>query len=79
MLAEDWFIDHPMITPDGKVTDVAKFVNRLEGTARKLRQDLGLDPQSQAKLQSERAQATLYTFDIDALIDAGTEAIEARG
>lgn len=78
LLAEDWFVDHPMIEPDGKVTDVAKFVNKLEGTAQRMRQELGLTPMSQAKLATERAQATRHSFDISKLIDAGAEAIEAR-
>ena len=78
LLLEAWLDEHEFIDGDGKPTGPAQLVTRYEKLAMALRSRLGLDPQSQAQLQSLRAEATLTTFDLEALRKRGREAIVER-
>jgi len=78
VLLEEWLDEHDFIDGEGKPTAPAQLVTRYEKLAMALRARLGLDPLSQAQLQSSRAQATLSTYDIEELRARGREVIELR-
>ena len=78
VLLEAWLDEHGFIDEHGKPTAPAQLVTRYEKLAMALRSRLGLDPQSQAQLQSSRALATLTTFDLEALRERGREAMLER-
>ena len=78
LLLEVWFDEHELIDSDGKVPAAAQLVTRFEKLAMSLRTRLGLDPQSQAYLQSSRADAARTTYDLEALRERGREAMIER-
>ncbi len=78
LLLEDWLDEHDFIDVDGKPTAPAQLVTRYEKLAMALRARLGLDPQSQAQLQSSRADAAKVTYDLEALREKGREAMLER-
>lgn len=78
LLLEAWLDEHDFIDGDGKPTAPAQLVTRYEKLALNLRARLGLDPQSQAQLQSSRADAAKVTFDLEALREKGREAMLER-
>ena len=78
LLLEAWLDEHDFIDGDGKPTAPAQLVTRYEKLALNLRARLGLDPLSQAQLQTTRGQATLVSYDIEELRARGREVIELR-
>ncbi len=79
LLLEAWLDEHGFIDGDGKPTAPAQLVTRYEKLALNLRARLGLDPLSQAQLQTTRGQATLVSYDIEELRARGREVMELRG
>ncbi len=77
LLIEAWLDEHEFIEPDGKLPAAAQLVNQFEKLAMSLRTRLGLDPQSQAQLQSGRAEAAKVTYDLDELRRKGREVLES--
>ncbi len=79
LLLEAWLDEHDFIDGDGKPTAPAQLVTRYEKLALNLRARLGLDPLSQAQLQTTRGQATLVSYDIEELRARGREVMALRG
>lgn len=79
LLLQEYFAEHRLVDEDGDVVPVTRFVHQFEKLAMQMREKLGLDPKSEADLITSRAEATRHSFDINALIDAGAEALESRG
>lgn len=79
MLLEEWLEEHPLVSEDGDLAPVARYVGQFERLAADLRGRLGLDPKSEADLASSRARATLDAFDIEELRSRGREVTEHRG
>ena len=79
LLLEAWLDEHGFIDKDGKPTAPAQLVTRYEKLALNLRARLGLDPLSQAQLQTTRGQATLVSYDIEELRARGREVMALRG
>ncbi len=78
LLLEAWLDEHDFIDGDGKPTAPAQLVTRYEKLALNLRARLGLDPLSQAQLQTTRGQATLVSYDIEELRARGREVMALR-
>ena len=78
LLLEAWLDEHGFIDGDGKPTAPAQLVTRYEKLALNLRARLGLDPLSQAQLQTTRGQATLVSYDIEELRARGREVMALR-
>ena len=78
LLLEAWLDEYDFIDEEGNPTAPAMLVTRYEGLALNLRARLGLDPQSQAQLQKDRADAAKVTFDLEALREKGREAMLER-
>ena len=78
LLLEAWLDEYDFIDEEGNPTAPAQLVTRYEKLALNLRARLGLDPQSQAQLQSFRADAAKVTFDLEALREKGREAMLER-
>jgi len=78
LLLEAWLDEHGFIDEDGRMPAAAQLTTRFEKLALSLRTRLGLDPQSQAQLQSSRADAARTTYDLEALTDRGREAMVER-
>ncbi len=78
LLLEAWLDEHGFIDGDGKPTAPAQLVTRYETLALNLRARLGLDPLSQAQLQTTRGQATLVSYDIEELRARGREVMALR-
>lgn len=76
LLIEAWLDQHHFIDAEGKLPPAAQLVNQFEKLAMSLRTRLGLDPQSQAQLQSSRADAAKVTYDLDELRRKGREILE---
>lgn len=77
-LLEEWFADHRLVTEDGEVAPVTRFLVQFEKLAIQLRSKLGLDPRSEAELATSRAEATASVYDLDALRERGREAMALR-
>ena len=78
LLLEAWLDEHDFIDGEGKPTAPAQLVTRYEKLALNLRARLGLDPLSQAQLQTTRGQATLVSYDIEELRARGREVMALR-
>ncbi len=78
LMLESWLDEYDFLDVDGKPTAPAQLVTRYEKLAMALRARLGLDPQSQAQLQSSRADAAKVTYDLEALRERGREAMLER-
>ena len=78
LLLEAWLDEHGFIDGEGKPTAPAQLVTRYEKLALNLRARLGLDPLSQAQLQTTRGQATLVSYDIEELRARGREVMARR-
>ena len=76
LLVEAWLEENELIDPDGKIVPAAQLANQFEKLAMSLRTRLGLDPQSQARLQAGRAEAAKVTYDLDELRRKGREVLE---
>lgn len=75
---EDWLVDRGLLGDDGDPRPATELLLKLERQAADLRARLGLDPRSDAQLSRERTDATRSAVDLDAVRQAGRQAIEAR-
>lgn len=78
LLLEAWIDENGFFDEDGKPTPAATLTTRFEKLAQSLRSRLGLDPVSQAQLATDRANATMASFDLEALRNRGREILNAR-
>jgi hypothetical protein len=59
-------------------TVLLSWATRVEASAQRMRERLGLDPKAEAELARERADATHATFDLEAVLAKGREVIASR-
>lgn len=77
-LVMGWLDEHGLLDEDGKPRPATNLLDRLEGRAASLRQDLGRTPQALAKLLSVVAQTGHDPGGLDALREEGRRILRAR-
>ena len=76
LLFDSYLQDHEPWSEEG--LKVAGWVHRVESSAQRMRERLGLDPKAESELARERAEATHASFDLEKLRERGREVIAAR-
>ena len=77
LLLAQWQAEHGLLDDTGNVRN-GQHVAQFERLAESARARLGLDPQSEAQLLRDQADATRSAFDLDEIRRRGREALEAR-
>ena len=78
-LLRQWIADQGIFDDEGAPRSGAlQWLRAFEGQAVEARKVLGLDPRAHAELVKSRAEATSHTFDVQALMAQGRQALEAR-
>jgi hypothetical protein len=73
-----WYAKEGFLNADGSIRGPADQLTRFEGSAARLRTELGLTPLSDAQLQKTRAEATHTVIDLEAIRTRGREAWARR-
>jgi hypothetical protein len=78
LLLAGYVDDHGPIDDEGKVLPAVAQLDRYERLAMKHREQLGIDPTSALRMLRDRLSAESQKADLDAVMSAGREAINAR-
>ncbi len=65
-----WLDEVGLLDENGEVRGAVRSLERVESTAARLRERLGLDPRADAELAIVRGQASRSRSDLDALVEA---------